>query len=72
MLAVFENAHPPRVFRGSGHVIGNDVEKESEIEPFQFIMQRVEVSFGSELRIQRRGVDDVVSMQRAFAGAQNR
>ena len=72
MRTVFQNAHPPCVVLRRGHVIRDDVEKKAETACRGFLVQRREIFFAAQLRIQGHRVDDIVAMRTPLARLQDR
>ena len=69
---VFQNAHPPGVVRTGRHVIGDNIEQQTEVALMEFVMQRREVLVASQLRIECRRVDDVISVRAPLPRLENR
>src|SRR6185369_9717309 len=69
---VFQDAHPPRVFRGRRHVIGDDVQEKPEAVAPKLFVQRVEIVVRAEIGVQRVRVDDVVTVRAPLARLQDR
>src|SRR5262249_28530051 len=69
---VFQHAHPPRVLVARRHVVGDDVEQQSDLVPLKVVVQPGEVVFRSELRIERRRINDVVSVRASLARLEDR
>src|SRR6266508_4515746 len=70
--SILENAHPPGVLLTGGHVIRHDIEKKAEVQLLQLFVKACEVIFAAELRIERGGVDDVVSVRAPLPRFQDR
>src|SRR5262249_37517653 len=72
LSAVFQHIHPPCVLGTSRHVVGNNVQQKAHIALLQFDLQRGELFFSPQVRVDSCGVDYIVSVCAALAAGKNR
>src|SRR5438309_8115720 len=61
-LPMRQDVVPKGVLGTRSHMVGHDVEENSHIAPAQILRQSTKVCFSAELRIEPRGIDNVVAM----------
>lgn len=59
---IFEDVHPPRIFRAGRHVIRNDVQKQAYALFLQSRLERLKLIFVAQLGVKVRGIRHVVSV----------
>ena len=72
LRAIFQDIHPPGIFRAGSHVIGHSIEKQPHAAILQFGLQHCEFFFGAQFGIDAAGIGDVVSVPAALSARQNR
>ena len=63
--AARQHIHPPAVAAADRHVVGDDVDDQSQLMPAQLLDQPEQFRFAAELGIDARRIDHVVAMRRS-------
>src|SRR5579859_937301 len=70
--AVLHDVHPPRVFRTDGHVVRDDVEEQAHVVLAKRRGEAIEFLFRAQLRIDSKGIGNVISMRASRASLESR